>query len=258
MRSTRLAGFLVLGMLAAAPAAADVTIRQKTSGKSPVGGMSGETVQYLKGTRMRTDQTVGGAATSVIVDAAAQRMISLDHKRRQAEVHDMRAIAGEIAKVASEGLEARVTPTAKAREIAGHACTVHDMSVRVPMQMGGDTLMVVMSGPVCLAKGVPGEADYAAFYRAAAEKGLFFGDPRTAKAQPGQARGMSELYREMASRGVPLSLEMQIGFEGSGPMAAMMSKMSGSTIVTEVTSIEAGALADSLFEVPEGYTVAKR
>jgi hypothetical protein len=111
---------------------------------------------------------------------------------------------------------------------------------------------------VCLAKNGPGQADVTAFYKAAADKGLFFGDPRAAKAQPGQAKGMTALYREMAALGVPLAHEMTIKFDGSGPMASMMGKMGGSTMSNEVLSVSTDPIPDSTFEIPAGYKVIKR
>jgi hypothetical protein len=83
------------------------------------------------------------------------------------------------------------------------------MQVTVPTMMGNEQVTFVLFGPICLARNGPGAADVMAFYKAAAEKGFIFNVPRTAKAQPGQAKGMN------------------FKFEGTGAMAAMMSKMGG-------------------------------
>ena len=79
-----------------------------------------------------------------------------------------------------------------------------------------------------------------------------------AKAQPGQTKGMATMYREMAALGVPLSQEMNFKFEGTGAMAAMMAKMGGNSMTTEVVSISTDAIPDATFEVPEGYKIVKR
>jgi hypothetical protein len=50
--------------------------------------------------------------------------------------------------------------------------------------------------------------------------------------------------------------EMNIAFEGEGPMAAMMKKMSNS-ITTEVVSYSTDPIPDSLFEIPAGYKVKR-
>lgn len=241
--------------LVAAPAAADVTLRQKHGGKGMGASMAGEGVQYIKGTKMRTDQTMGGKKMTVIIDAGTQKMITIDHGRKEAIVTDMRTITRDLAKIEASDVKATITPTSQKRQIAGATCTVHNMDVKVPAKIGagGDDLIVNMTGPVCLAKGVPGAADYAAFYMAAAEKGLFFTDPRAAKAQPGQARGMTELYRKMSQAGMAYATELTFKFEGSGMMAQMMNKMGGMTMTSEVTEVSGAALADSIFEVPAGY-----
>jgi hypothetical protein len=258
MTRARIACALLAAAAIAAPAAADVTFRRKNDGRVMTGSLAGTSVQYIKGTKMREDQTIGGTEHSSIVDLSAQQMIVLNHARREAEVYDMTKIAVDMAKIPISDVQARVTPTAQTRTIAGMSCTVHDMEVTVPMELGGEKMKIVMSGPTCLGKNAPGRADVAGYYRAAAEKGLFFGDPRAAKAQPGQARGMTALYREMAGLGVPLAQEMTIAIQGDGPMAGMMGKMGGSTMSTEVQSISTDPIPDSTFEIPEGYKVIRR
>lgn len=258
MNRTVIAGCFLVCTALAASAGADVTFRQKMSGKAMMNMLSGETVQHIKGARMRADQTIGGEQNSTIIDLQAQQMIVLNHRKREAEVYDMTKVASELAKIPASDVTASVKPTTQTRQVAGETCTVHDMHVTVPMDMGGGPMNIVMAGPICLVKNGPGQADFAAFYQMAAEKGLFFSDPRQAKAQPGQARGMTALYREMASLGVPFAQEMNIKFEGSGPMASMMAKMGGSSIASEVVSVSTDAIPDSTFEIPAGYKVNKR
>jgi hypothetical protein len=155
-------------------------------------------------------------------------------------------------------VEASITPTTQTRQVAGFTCTMHDMQASALMEVGGEKLKLLISGPVCLAKDAPGSSDMAAFFKAAGENGLLFGDPRSAKAQPGQMKAMTAMYLEMASLGVPLAQEMNVKLEGSGPMAAMMSKMGGSTMNFEVLSLSSERIADSIFEVPADYKVVKR
>lgn len=251
---------LLVAVLAATPASAQVTLTQNTSGTGMGQNMSGDTVQYIKGAKMRTDQTMGGKKTSVIIDADAQQMILLDHGKREATITDMRTISQELAKIEASDITATITPTSVKRQIAGATCTVHDMDVRVPAKVGpgGDDLIVTMKGPVCLTKSGPGVADYEAFYKAAAEKGLFFTDPRAAKAQPGQAKGMTELYRQMANNGVAYATELSFKFEGKGMMASMMNKMGAMTMKSEVTKVSGAPIDDAMFAVPAGYKTKKQ
>ena len=258
MKSTR---FLVPGLAAAlcvalaAPALADVTLKSKGSGKGMVGAALGDMTQFVKGTKLRMDQTTGsGRNQSTIIDAAARRMIVIDHEKKQAQVIDMTSLGQSLEKVGVADMSLAITPTSQTRTVAGTSCTVYDVKVAVPMQGAGITM--VMSGPQCLAKNGPGMADFAAFYKAVAEKGGFFLDPSQAKAQPAAAKAMAEMQRRMAELGVPLSAETTIAMDGTGPMAEMMKKMSN-TITTEVVSISTDAIPDSTFEVPAGYAVKK-
>jgi Domain of unknown function (DUF4412) len=250
----RIGTTLAVAALLSAPAFADVTVNQKTTGKGAFGAaMSGDTVQYLKGSKMRIDQKRGDDEISTIIDADAQRMVSLNHKKKEAEIYDMTKMAAELAKIQASDIQASVTPTAQTRQIAGQTCTVHNMEIQVPMAMGNSQMSMVMTGPACLVKNAPGAKDYEAFYRNAVEKGLFFSDPRQAKAQPGQAKGMAKLYQEMASRGLPYAQDITMKFQGSEMMAGMMNKMGGLTMSTEVTSVSTADVDASLFEIPAGY-----
>ena len=250
----------LLGFLTVAPpAAADVTLRQKTSGKMAMGGSgAGESTLQIKGMRMRTDDSMTGKPSSTIIDLTNQQMIVLNAQRREADVYEMAKLGETLAKIPVSDVQATITPTNVTRQLAGSTCTVHNMEVKVPTDMGGEKLTVVISGPACLAKSAAGQADFAAFYKAAADKGAFFGDPRGAKAMPAHAKALGTLHKELSRLGVPLAQEMNIRFEGTGPMAGMMGKVGGSTLITEVVSISADPIPDSTFEIPAGYKINKR
>ena len=260
MKSTRLlvpACALSLCTMIASPAMADVTLKSKGSGKGMMNTMAGDMTQSLKGQKMRTDQTIGGGKQlTTIIDAGARQMIVIDHEKKEADVIDMNTINESMSKAGVADVQASVTPTAQTRQIAGSTCTVYDVKVSVPMQMGGAPMTMVMGGPYCLVKNGPGHADFAAFYRAAAEKGFFL-DANQAKSQPAAAKAMAEMHRKMADLGVPFATETNITMEASGPMAELMKKM-GNTISTEVTSVSTAAIPDTAFEVPAGYKTKKR
>ena len=95
--------------------------------------------------------------------------------------------------------------------------------------MGGKSGMkmtVILTGPMWIVKGAPGTAEYLNFYKGAVEKGWIFSDPRGAKGNPGQAKAMAEMYRQLAATGgIPYEQEMNVKMGGDGPMAAMLAKM---------------------------------
>ena len=108
------------------------------------------------------------------------------------------------------------------------------MEVSVPARWAapdGMKMTVNLVGPVWVVKGAPGTAEYLAFYKSAVEKGWFFSDPRAAKAQPGQAKAMGEMYRQLAATGgIPYEQEMNVKMSGEGPMAGVLAKMGNISI----------------------------
>lgn len=247
----------------ATPAFGDVTVKSTVAGKGL--GMSGSTntTTYIKGNKMRADMVSGDTIRSSVYDLDAQKMYAFDSKKKEADVYDMRQLAAEIAKnVQVDEMKASVKPNGKTKDIAGKSAAGFDMDVTLPATMGGPNGMkmtVNMTGPVWIVKGAPGTDEYTAFYKAAVEKGWFFNDVRSAKAQPGTAKAMAEMYRQLAATGgIPYETEMNIKLGGDGPMAGMLAKMGNVTTTTTVTSIETTPLADDMFAPPAGYKLKEQ
>jgi hypothetical protein len=172
----------------------------------------------------------------------------------------MRTLAAEMAQHFVDAPKASVTATAGTRQIAGATCTVHDLKMTLPPAAGGPPMSMVLTGSACLVKGGPGAADVSAFYQAAAQKGLFFGDP-TAPTEPGPAVLMTALYRELVSRGVPFATDLKTAVDATGSMAELLKQMGGvgdgRMTTTEVVSVSTAIIPPSTFEVPAGYAVVK-
>ena len=178
---------------------------------------------------MRTDSKVSQRDISTIIDLDKRQFVTINHEKKEAEITDMSAISKSLEQITAGDMTVTMTPTGNKKEVMGYACEEYTLTIKVPFQAppqggssagaGAPTMTIAMGGPACLSKSAPGRADYAAFYGAAAEKGLFISDPRQAKASPGQAKGMVEMYREMAKAGMPLTSDLTISFEGGGPLA---------------------------------------
>jgi hypothetical protein len=249
----------MVGLLAT-PAFADVTLTSTMAGKGFGKMADGQSVSFIKGMKMRTDSSFGGTPTSVIIDLDAQRFISLNHKKKEAQVYDMARFRQELDKAIKQGeAKASLKPNGEKREVSGKACTGYDMSVAVPFAMGGEgsEMTMVMSGPVFIAKGVPGTDDYKRFYLAAAEKGFIASDPRAAKGAASQTKGMTELYKAIAETdGIPYLMETGIKMEGAGPMAGMMGKMMGGSGFSQtITAVTTESIAADKFDIPADYKV---
>lgn len=257
MKRSLVACIIALGL--AWPASADVTMKQTTTGKGM--GMSGTTTSttYIKGNKMRTDTVVGDRTQSMIFDLDAQKMYMFDSKKKEADVYDMAAFAKEMSSaVDTSNMKVSMKASGQSKEIAGRPATGYDLEISVPAAMGGNkdmTMVMTLSGPTWIVKGAPGTADYVGFYKAAVEKGWVFSDPRAAKGQPGQAKAMAEMYKQLAEAGgIAYETDMQMKMGGmSGPMAGLFAKMGNVSFATKMDSVETGAVSADLFAPPAGY-----
>lgn len=253
----------VLLLAAIAPAQADVTLKATVEGKGL--GMSGSAsnVTYIKGLRMRSESTSSRANNVTIFDVDAQKMYILNDKKKEAEVWDMAAVAQQIRQsVSGDDTRASMKPNGQTKTLHGQTADGYDIEIVVPATIGGSGGMPVtmlLTGVSWIAKGVPGAADYAAFYQGAADKGWIFSDPRSAQGAPGQAKAMAQMYAEFAQiGGLPYESQVDITAEGDGPVAAMVARMGGVSSTTTIDSVDTAPLDDSLFQVPADYTVKER
>jgi hypothetical protein len=232
----------------------------KTSQSGEGSRSASDRIDYLKGNKLRMDLSVDGEPRSIIVDLDADRLIWLVPQARMAHIVDLRTMASDMASFGPRDLNASITATSRTRQIAGATCTVHDLKLALPLTAPPPTTLV-LAGSACLAKDGPGAADVSAFYRAATEKGLFFGDPY-APTEIGHARLMTAMYREFVDRGIPFATELKPDVELTGAMAELMKQMGKTpsappTTKTEVVSISTAAIPPSTFEVPAGYEIVK-
>lgn len=253
----------VLGLGLALQAHGDVTLKQTTGGKGM--GISGNAsgVTYIKGNKMRSDVVMGNKTQTMIFDVDDQKLYVFDSKKKEADVWDMATFGAQLSKAVDvSGAKASLRSNGRTKQIGTHTAAGYDMEVEMQSAMGGSkdmTMTVTLSGPIWIVKNAPGSADYARFYKAAVEKGWIFSDPRAAKAQPGQAKAMAEMYRQMADiGGIPYETDVQIKMSGSGPMAAILSRIGKVTMTTTVDSVEVGPVADSLFAPPAGYQLKQK
>jgi len=247
----------------AVPAFADVTIKSTGSGKAMGAGGPMTQTTYIKGNKMRTDSVTGDTTRSMIFDVDAQRLYSFDSKKKEADVWDMQAFGANIqASVDTANMKASVKPNGQTKQIAGKAATGYDMEMSLPATFGGKDGMkmtVILSGPVWIVKGAPGTADFINFYKGALDKGFIFSDPRGAKGNPGMAKVMAEMYKQLAAAGgIPYEQETNVKMSGEGPMAGMLAKMGGISMTTTVQSVETTALAADLFAPPAGYKIKEQ
>jgi hypothetical protein len=254
---------LPLALLAAGPAAqADVTVTTITAGNASFINVGGTSTNLIKGNRMRTNSAMGSRNDALIIDIDGRRFVSIDDGKKSATVTPLDSISEQLGKAGVGTIQATLTKTSQTKKVAGYNCTVHDLSVSLPFSITGHPgdgmdMNLVLSGQACLSTDAPGLADYQAFYRASADSGFIFGDPRVTKSPTGasQAKAYAELTRKMAAAGMALESHVTMTASGSGPMAGMFAKLAASDITTTVTQITPGDLPADQFDVPAGYKV---
>jgi hypothetical protein len=260
----RLALVVLVALVApVAPAYADITMKSTVVNNAAGGSNTVNVTTFMKAGKVRTDSVTNGVTRTTIIDMNTMKMTSFDSATKQVTVTDMTKAAASIASnVQVAELKASVKPNGKTKQVSGQTAAGYDMSVSVPSQMGGAKgikMTVNLVGPVWVVKGGPGTAEYLAIYKAAADKGWFFGDPRTVGAQPAQAKAMGEMYRQLiATGGIPYEMDMSVKMTGEGPMAAAFEKMGNITVTTTVTSVATGALGADVFAVPAGYQIKEQ
>lgn len=246
---------------------ADLTLSSTMTTRSAGGGVEGTSVTYYKGAKIRTDSTIRGQTTTIIIDLDARTLVSVNHATKTAARHDM---GHYLASVRDAMTTVELTPTGEKRTLVNQPCGGYSLRVTAVAfsSRPGWKTRTVMSGTAWIAGQGPGRADYAAFYRTAVEKGLFFTDPRTVRAQPGVAKGLAALYKAMADEGVPYALDTTFIIENLAPpddnvllqqpLPHGAPGVPGDRAISSsiaVTKIAADPVPDSVFEVPEGYRV---
>ena len=265
---TRVLGLALLALSLAVPAAADLTLKQTMTGKGMgINGQSSGTA-YIKGNKMRSEMQVGDRTQIAIFDLDAQKMYSFDSKKKEADVWDMAAFAAELSKtVDTSSMKSSLKPNGQTKQIGGQTAAGYDLEVSMPSAIGGnpDMMMTVtMTGTTWIVKNAPGTADYINFYKAAAEKGWIFSDPRAAKSSPGQARATTEMYKQFADAGgiaYETDMQMKVSSTGGGagnPLGGLLARMGNMSMATTVQSVETGALTDDLFAPPAGYKLNQK
>lgn len=264
---TRVLGLALLTLSLAAPAAADLTLKQTMNGKGMgVNGQSTGTA-YIKGNKMRSELQVGDRTQISIFDLDAQKMYSFDSKKKEADVWDMAAFAAELSKtVDTSAMKASLKPNGQTKQIGGQTASGYDLEISMPAAMGGSQEMmmtVTMTGTTWIVKNAPGTDDYVRFYKAAAEQGWIFSDPRAAKGSPGPARATTEMYKQLAEAGgIAYETDMQIKMGSAGgagnPLGGLLARMGNMAMTTTIQSAETGPLTDDLFAPPAGYKLNQK
>jgi len=262
---------------------ADVTIVQKTTveggaaSMAPGGVPTPTTTTRIKGLKGRTDMDMGNPSIPInissIADAVAKQVMVLDHNQKTARV----STAGQKPPAPSADMptgtmkvDGTMTPTGKTQTIDGLKCDEYLFTTSLAMSdiAGGSGqqlppeataamqgITMVMKGSLWVTKDAPGVAEFRAYQKAMTTADLTsLAMGATGMNMP----GMDKMMKAMSSiDGLPVLTEMDMSIEGTGQMADMMRQMGTMRVTTKVLSVKTDAIADDIFQVPQGYQIIK-
>lgn len=262
-----------IAVLAWIPLRADITMVQTTTMEGPAAAMMQpgqlpKITQRIKGMKARTDVEMMGQTITSITDLAAKRVIVLQPGSKTAQVFtpDTAAAGGTLN---MPSMDVAFKSTGKTQTIDGMACDEHTFMLKLAMaEMSGGAQLppeaaemmkgvnMVMNGSMWVAKSAPGAGELMAFNKAAVASNLL---SAISGMKPGQSGGIDKLLAASASApGVPYLTEITMTFEGNGPMVEAMGKMGPMKMIQKTSSVSTDAIPDSMFALPDGYTMDKK
>ena len=240
---------LVLLVCTVSPASADLGMTMTMSMNAGGMAINGQMETRTKAQKMRSDIKMMQQDMSIIFDAAARQVWTINHGTKEITSTDPAALAGQFP-VAFGEAAVSMKPTGQTKEFLGRSCQGYALEMTVPINVGQEAITMRMSGTIWIADKGPGVEEYKALTKAASDSGF----STAFMAQGPTAKGMIEMQRAMAEAGIPLSQEFQMTMEGTGQAAAALAQVGNMTMVTTVTALTTGPIADEIFALPEGYT----
>lgn len=258
-----------LAAMTVAPLRGDVMLVQTMTIEGAAAAMLGNAqlprmTMRIKGQKSRADIEVGGQTIIAITDLAAKQVILLNSATKTATVSTPETVMP--AGMPMPKIDVSFKPTGKSQVIEGQQCEEHAIRIQLNMAeaTGGQMppeaaammkdVQMIMDGSIWIAPSAPGSAEFAAFNKAAMSSNLLaavMGMSGAGKSAP----GFDKLLEAAANAaGLPYLTDINMRFEGSGPMVDAMKQMGPIRMIQKTVSVSTDPIADTLFQVPEGYT----
>lgn len=207
---------------------------------------------------LRRDFTDRGKAYSHMYDLAKRQVVIMDHSFRTVEFHDMAALnSATQVSAPAEKLDLSVTLTGRKQKLQAWSCAEHAMSASMPALLGAEPVTFALKGTIWLASGVPEQRSVKRLVLATQDPAFFLAIPSAVRIAPAQARGISEIIRRLAPKGLPCAGEFDITFEGTGPMANLARKMPAKLGI-RYQAFSAEPISKDAFIIPTNYLVMRR
>jgi hypothetical protein len=155
-------------------------------------------------------------------------------------------------------MDVAVERAGRTEQIAGQSCEEFHVAMTIDMSQAApptpdtrDTvkdLRMVMKGSTWVATSSAAAREFINFQRAAREAGLSM--PTNLFGGPGAPDPTAQ---STAAEGLPCLSEMEVGYEGTGPMIEMMKKMGPMKVTTRLVEVSLAPVDPDIFVVPDGY-----
>jgi hypothetical protein len=219
--------------------------------------MSGQEQIMIHKTSVRRDFVDRGKAYTHLFDLAKRQAVIIDHLLRRAEVYDLNAIQANIEVSAPvNSLKLNIERTGREHPLQNWTCSEYDLSVSMPAVMGTEAIVFHLQGQIWLAERARERAEVKDLVKIAKRPDFFLTIPEVARIVPAQARSVSELIRKMAPKGLPCAGQIDVSYEGNGPMANLARKMP-TRLGVEVQNYSTSPIPPEAFAIPAGYQIVQ-
>jgi len=257
--------------LGSAALGADVTVTTTSTLEGAMApmmpGAAPSTTMRIKGMKVRLDMGVMGQGFATITDVSTKRIIMLMSPQKTAQVMDM--AAGTLPFPLPK-MDITLEPSGQTQNIDGRHCDgftyamtmdmaqMMTLSPQIPKEAAEmlKDVKMVMKGMIWIATDGPGVEEYRTLQKAATLANLPFGTVGGAPGTPAQGNlnQMMQLFGKDQGGGIPYLTQMEMRYEGTGPMIDMLNQMGTVKITTKVTEVSTAILDDEAFTVPPDYT----
>lgn len=248
---------------------ADVTVTMTNSIDGPMAGLIAAKVPSItmrvQGLKARTDIDGMGPTVATIMDVADKQMFMLDQTAKTLQRVPLVAI-GQPSAATAGGINQTAPPmnmtaerTGRTAQMAGETCEEVHLTVTMDMSQVGlaspdvpdvlKGLRMAMTGSTWISTSSPGAREFIRFQEAARASGMvmptdLFGGQNTPNPIAQTASSLE---------GLTCLSEIQVTYEGTGPMIEMLKKMGTMKVTSRLTAVSLDPIQADLFVVPDGY-----
>ncbi|TCJ14704.1 hypothetical protein EZJ19_08950 [Parasulfuritortus cantonensis] len=239
---------LAVALLFAPAVQADLTLVGRSTQTSLNLTNQGREALYVKKNMMRRDVTERGRSYSYLYDLAKKEVTVIDHFQRLVERHTLATrAAGKNA-----GPRVDLKPTGRSHALADWNCVEYDLNARLPADTGKEKMTLVLGGQVWLERRVSERREVAPFIKAVDADDFFVGSATPGQPGNAQSQGINEVMRQVLFKGMLCAAEIQLNYEGDGPMADLGRRMATHAGIV-YDSVSDAAIGDEMFAIPAGY-----